>query len=252
MAGQEHTSSVGPTERGGIRSALWLPLFDELADPVVVARSGRRGRGGRLGRVLRLGPPALAGTGPAGGRSVDHAGRGRRRHRTAAARARWSRPLARRRPTKLARETATLGPAERRPAGPRGRAGSDRFGGEFSQDRRGVGRPACASRMLDESLAVLAAAGPASRCATGARTTPSTASGSCPDRSAAGGAGLGRRLPGNLKPLRRAARHDGFFPVNLEHPDQLAEVVAAVTALRGAAPRPSSSPSSCRRYRPAP
>ncbi len=37
MAGQEHTSSVGRTDRGGIRSGLWLPLFDELADPVVVA-----------------------------------------------------------------------------------------------------------------------------------------------------------------------------------------------------------------------
>jgi hypothetical protein len=32
--------------------------------------------------------------------------------------------------------------------------------------------------------------------------------------------------------MRRAARYDGFFPVNLEHPDQLAEVVATVTELR--------------------
>jgi hypothetical protein len=37
---------------------------------------------------------------------------------------------------------------------------------------------------------------------------------------------------GNARPIRRAARYDGFFPVNLEHPDQLAEVVATVTALR--------------------
>jgi alkanesulfonate monooxygenase SsuD/methylene tetrahydromethanopterin reductase-like flavin-dependent oxidoreductase (luciferase family) len=37
---------------------------------------------------------------------------------------------------------------------------------------------------------------------------------------------------GNRKPLRRAARYDGVFPINLEHPDQLAEVVADVTALR--------------------
>jgi alkanesulfonate monooxygenase SsuD/methylene tetrahydromethanopterin reductase-like flavin-dependent oxidoreductase (luciferase family) len=28
---------------------------------------------------------------------------------------------------------------------------------------------------------------------------------------------------GKPGPLRRAARHDEFFPVNLEHPDQLAE-----------------------------
>jgi alkanesulfonate monooxygenase SsuD/methylene tetrahydromethanopterin reductase-like flavin-dependent oxidoreductase (luciferase family) len=37
---------------------------------------------------------------------------------------------------------------------------------------------------------------------------------------------------GNARPIRRAARYDGFFPVNLEHPDQLAEVVATVTELR--------------------
>jgi hypothetical protein len=39
-------------------------------------------------------------------------------------------------------------------------------------------------------------------------------------------------FPGNVKPLRRAARHDGFFPVNLERLDQLAEIVATITDLR--------------------
>ena len=38
--------------------------------------------------------------------------------------------------------------------------------------------------------------------------------------------------PGHVKPLRRAARHDGFFPVNVDHPDQLAEMVAVITDLR--------------------
>jgi alkanesulfonate monooxygenase SsuD/methylene tetrahydromethanopterin reductase-like flavin-dependent oxidoreductase (luciferase family) len=37
---------------------------------------------------------------------------------------------------------------------------------------------------------------------------------------------------GNLKPLRRAARFDGFFPANLQHPDQLAEIAAALAELR--------------------
>jgi alkanesulfonate monooxygenase SsuD/methylene tetrahydromethanopterin reductase-like flavin-dependent oxidoreductase (luciferase family) len=32
----------------------------------------------------------------------------------------------------------------------------------------------------------------------------------------------------SVKPLRRAARYRGFFPVNLGHPDQLAEAVAAI------------------------
>jgi hypothetical protein len=40
-------------------------------------------------------------------------------------------------------------------------------------------------------------------------------------------------FPGNVKPLRRAARYDGFFPANLEHPDQLSEVVASIAELRG-------------------
>lgn len=38
--------------------------------------------------------------------------------------------------------------------------------------------------------------------------------------------------PGHVAPLRRAARHDGFFPVGLEHPDQLADIVTAITDLR--------------------
>ena len=38
--------------------------------------------------------------------------------------------------------------------------------------------------------------------------------------------------PGNVKPLRRAARHDGFFPVNLEHPDQLADAVTTIAGQR--------------------
>ena len=43
-------------------------------------------------------------------------------------------------------------------------------------------------------------------------------------------------LTGNVRPLRRAARYQGFFPVNLDHPDQLAEAAAAIAALDSAAP----------------
>jgi alkanesulfonate monooxygenase SsuD/methylene tetrahydromethanopterin reductase-like flavin-dependent oxidoreductase (luciferase family) len=42
-------------------------------------------------------------------------------------------------------------------------------------------------------------------------------------------------LHGNTRPLRRAARHDGFFPVNLEEPEQLFDVVELVTELRRSA-----------------
>jgi len=37
---------------------------------------------------------------------------------------------------------------------------------------------------------------------------------------------------GNRAPLRRAARHDGVFPIEVPSPDQLAELVAEVHALR--------------------
>jgi alkanesulfonate monooxygenase SsuD/methylene tetrahydromethanopterin reductase-like flavin-dependent oxidoreductase (luciferase family) len=36
--------------------------------------------------------------------------------------------------------------------------------------------------------------------------------------------------PGKGKPLRRAVRFQGFFPVDLEHPDQLAEIVAEIAS----------------------
>jgi alkanesulfonate monooxygenase SsuD/methylene tetrahydromethanopterin reductase-like flavin-dependent oxidoreductase (luciferase family) len=45
-------------------------------------------------------------------------------------------------------------------------------------------------------------------------------------------------FPGNVKPLRRAAHYDGFFPVNLEGVDEFAQAVAAVRDLRGDNPAP--------------
>ncbi|MFF1718073.1 hypothetical protein [Streptomyces sviceus] len=42
----------------------------------------------------------------------------------------------------------------------------------------------------------------------------------------------GAGMPGNAKPIRRAARLDGFFPANLGHPDHLAEIVGSLTELR--------------------
>jgi hypothetical protein len=38
---------------------------------------------------------------------------------------------------------------------------------------------------------------------------------------------------GKVAPLRRAARYQGFFPVGLEGPDQLAEIVPTLMAVRG-------------------
>jgi hypothetical protein len=47
---------------------------------------------------------------------------------------------------------------------------------------------------------------------------------------------------GKIKPLRRAARYQGFFPVNLEHPDQIAEIVADLTMLRTEIGRDAAEP----------
>jgi hypothetical protein len=70
----EHTDPRGP------RSALWLPIFDDLADPAVVMRLAAEAEETGWHGVFCMGPPALAGAGPAGGRPVDHSGGDRHRH----------------------------------------------------------------------------------------------------------------------------------------------------------------------------
>jgi alkanesulfonate monooxygenase SsuD/methylene tetrahydromethanopterin reductase-like flavin-dependent oxidoreductase (luciferase family) len=151
-------------------------------------------------------------------------------------------PLARRRPVKVARETATLD----RLSGGRLTLGvglgSDRFAGEFSitgeelDDRR-------RARMLDESLEILAAAWSGTPVhhrgehytVDGMRFLPRPVQRPGVPVWVAG-------FPGNRRPLRRAARYEGFFPVNLEHPDQLAELAAEVTALRQQAGKAGAEP----------
>jgi alkanesulfonate monooxygenase SsuD/methylene tetrahydromethanopterin reductase-like flavin-dependent oxidoreductase (luciferase family) len=216
-----------------MRSAIWLPIFDELADPGVVARLAAEAEEAGWDGVfvwdhLRWREPV-----------VDVADPWITLTAIACATSRVQfgpmvTPLARRRPIKVAKETATLD----RLSG--GRLilgvglGSDRFGAEFSTTGE-VLDDRVRAEMLDESLSILAAAWsgePVHHRGThytvdGARFRPT------PVRPipvwAAG-------FPGNRKPLRRAARLDGFFPVNLEHPDQLAEAVAVITSLRDGTP----------------
>src|SRR4051812_21234030 len=130
-------------------------------------------------------------------------------------------PVARRRPHQLARETVTLD----RLSG--GRLvlgvglGSDRTG-EFDPARFGEeGDPRARARLLDEGLDRLLAYWD------GEFEPPPVQQPRIPVWVAA-------HWP-NRRPLRRAARYDGVFPIDLPGPEALAELVAEVEALRPAA-----------------
>jgi alkanesulfonate monooxygenase SsuD/methylene tetrahydromethanopterin reductase-like flavin-dependent oxidoreductase (luciferase family) len=141
-------------------------------------------------------------------------------------------PLARRRPAKVARETATLDQLSGGRLTLGVGLGSDRFAGELSltgeelDDRR-------RARMLDESLNILTAAWSGEPVhhrgehytVGGMRFLPRPVQRPGVPIWVAG-------FPGNTRPMRRAARYQGFFPANVEHPDQFADITAAVTALR--------------------
>ena len=146
-------SMMPPDPPGRVRTALWLPIFDGLADPITVARlSGGRGGGG-VGRGLRLDhlrwrqPVAVADPWITMA-AIASATESLRFGPTVS-------PLARRRPAKVAR-TATLD----RLSGGRLTLGvglgSDRFAGELSRTgeelprshpgghaRRSAGDPRC-------------------------------------------------------------------------------------------------------------
>ena len=133
-------------------------------------------------------------------------------------------PLARRRSHHLARETTTLD----RLSG--GRLilgvglGSD-TSGEFAPDRFGEeGDPKERARLLDTGLDELTAYW-------GGEFEPQ------PLQSPRIPIWVASRWP-NRRPLRRAARYDGLFPIELGEPDDLRTLVAEVTELRGAAPGP--------------
>jgi alkanesulfonate monooxygenase SsuD/methylene tetrahydromethanopterin reductase-like flavin-dependent oxidoreductase (luciferase family) len=214
-----------------MRSALWLPLFDELADPLVVARlaadAEEAGWDGCFvwdqllwrAPVRRVADPWITLAAMAAATERLRIGP-------------MVTPLPRRRPTKVARETATLDLLSGGRLTLGVGLGGDGFAGELSKtgeeldDRR-------RGQMLDESLQILTAAwrgDPVHHVGEhytvdGIEFLPRPAQEPRIPIWAAG-------FPGNARPMRRAARLDGFFPANLEHPDQLAGIVATVTGLR--------------------
>jgi alkanesulfonate monooxygenase SsuD/methylene tetrahydromethanopterin reductase-like flavin-dependent oxidoreductase (luciferase family) len=127
-------------------------------------------------------------------------------------------PVARRRPHQLARETVTLD----RLSG--GRLvlgvglGSDRTG-EFDPERFGEeGDPRARARLLDEGLERIAAYW-------GGEFEPA------PVQQPRIPVWVATRWP-HRRPLRRAARWDGLFPIDLPGPEALAELVVDVEKLR--------------------
>jgi alkanesulfonate monooxygenase SsuD/methylene tetrahydromethanopterin reductase-like flavin-dependent oxidoreductase (luciferase family) len=224
-----------------VRSGLFMPLFDELADPAVVAHlSAEAEEAGWHGVFvwdnLRYQEPVVDVADP----WITLATMA-----TATERIRLGpmvTPLARRRPVKVARETATLD----RLSGGRLTLGvglgSDRFASEYSitgeelDDRR-------RASMLDESLEILAAAWSGEPVhhrgehytVDGMRFLPRPVQRPGVPVWVAG-------YYGKPRPVRRAARHQGFFPLALDHPAQLAEIVADLTALRREAGRDPTEP----------
>ncbi|HEU5474716.1 MAG TPA: LLM class flavin-dependent oxidoreductase [Actinophytocola sp.] len=220
-----------------LRSALWLPLFDDLADPRVVARLAAEAEAAGWDGCFVW--DQLCWRAPV--RQVADPWIVLAAMATATERLRLGpmvSPLPRRRPAKVARETATLD----RLSG--GRLilgvgiGSDRFGAELSKtgeqldDRR-------RGQMLDESLEILAAAWSGEPVHHHGEHYTVDAIEFLPRPVPRSGVPVwAAGFPGNVKPIRRAARLDGFFPANLEQPDQLAEVVATLTELRSSVTGP--------------
>jgi alkanesulfonate monooxygenase SsuD/methylene tetrahydromethanopterin reductase-like flavin-dependent oxidoreductase (luciferase family) len=214
-----------------MRLGLYIPLFDELADPALVARlSAEAEEAGWDGVFIwdhihwREPVVGVADT------QITLAAIA-----SATERIRLGpmvTPLARRRPVKVARETATLDRLSNGRLTLGVGLGSDRFGSEYSITGEELDERKRA-RMLNEGLEVLQAAW------TGAPVH---------HRGEHYTIDAMRFLPrpvqrpgvpiwvggyyGKSKPLRRAVRYQGFFPVGLEYPDQLAEVATELERMR--------------------
>jgi alkanesulfonate monooxygenase SsuD/methylene tetrahydromethanopterin reductase-like flavin-dependent oxidoreductase (luciferase family) len=215
-----------------MRYALYLPIFDGLADPLLVARlSAEAEEGGWDGVFVwdhtRYRAPVTQVADP----WITLAAMA-----TSTQRIRLGpmvTPMPRRRPAEVARQTATLDQLSG------GRLtfgigiGSDDSGelskvGEELNDR-------ARGQMLDESMEILQAAWTgepvrhrgAHYLVDDVQFLPTPVQQPIPVWVAV--------RYGNSKPLRRAARFQGVFPVRVDHPDQLSEIVSTVTDLRSAA-----------------
>ena len=210
-------------------SAVFVPPFGELADPVTVARLAAQAEAAgwdgffvwdhiAYRDVEAVADPWITLAAAACATSQLRLGP-------------MVTPLPRRRPLKLAREVVTLDHLTRGRVTLGVGIASDR-----SRELSATGEQTDArtrGAMLDEGLALLEAAwSPGPTQVVGAHYTV--------DHLVTGPLPVQRPRPpiwvavrqGNAAPLRRAARYEGVFPVDLDGPDQLAEIVAGVGARR--------------------
>ena len=214
-----------------MRSGLWFPLFDELAEPAAVARVGAEAEEAGWHGVfvwdhLRWRAPIRAVADPWITLSAIAAVTEKIKLGPMVM------PLARRRPVKVARETATLDQLSG------GRLilgvglGADRFGAEFSKTGEQLDDRVRAE-MLDEAIDILLDAW------SGEAVNHRGKHYVVDDVQFLPRPVQRPRVPvwtaaffGHMKPLRRAARYDGLFPVGVQSLDQFAEAVGTVTELR--------------------
>jgi alkanesulfonate monooxygenase SsuD/methylene tetrahydromethanopterin reductase-like flavin-dependent oxidoreductase (luciferase family) len=213
-----------------MRLGLYIPPFDELADPALVARLCAEAEeagwdGAFVWDQVRWREPVAAVADPQITLAAIAGATERIRLGPMVT------PLARRRPAKVARETATLD----RLSGGRLTLGvglgSDEFASEYSitgeelDDRKRAG-------MLDEALGILQAAWTGEPVQHRGEHYTIDAMRFLPRPVQRPGVPIWvAGFYGKSRPLRRAIRYQGFFPVGLEHPDQLAEVSAELRRL---------------------
>jgi len=213
-----------------VKHALFLPIFDVLSDPAVVAALAADAEAAGWDGLfvwdhVAYVPPVRALADP--WITLAAAACATERLRIGP----MVTPLPRRRPIQVAREVATLD-----------QLSSGRVtlgvgtGGDSAREFSGTGEEVDArirGTMLDEALAVLRACWSGELVhhrgdhyvLDGLTVLPRPVQRPAPPVWVA----LRR---GNRAPLRRAARHDGMFPIEVESADQLAEIVASVGALR--------------------
>jgi alkanesulfonate monooxygenase SsuD/methylene tetrahydromethanopterin reductase-like flavin-dependent oxidoreductase (luciferase family) len=214
-----------------MRSGIFFPPFDALADPVAIARLAAAAEDAGWNGIfiwdhVRWHEPVAAIADP----WITLAAIA-----TATEQIRLGpmvTPLARRRPVKIARETATLD----RLSGGRLTLGvglgDDQFGAEYSKTGEELS-PKRRAAMLDEALAILAGAWSGEPISHHGEHYTVDAMRFLPRPIQQPGVPIWvAGFYGKPRPMRRAARYQGFFPIGLTHPDQLAEIVSDLTALR--------------------